>query len=67
MVDSLPIGGRVIDFALEPNKLTEFTAIRLSDWYAPLAPGKYELTMQHRLTKKWLPQGSNTVKFEVVP
>jgi len=65
--DSPPIGVRVIAFALEPNKLTEFTVVRLSDWYAPLVPGKYDLTMRTRLIWNWLPQGSNTVKFEVIP
>lgn len=61
------IGTRVIITELPPDQPTVVTVIHLSDWYAPLASGKYELTMQHRLTKKWLPQGSNTVKFEIVP
>ncbi|MGI8655111.1 MAG: hypothetical protein ACR2LC_07825 [Pyrinomonadaceae bacterium] len=65
--DSPTIGVRVIETALPPNQPTTVTVIHLSDWYEPLALGKYELTMQHRLTKKWLPQGSNTVKFEIVP
>ncbi len=65
--DNPPIGFRVIFVALEPNKLTEFNVVHLSDWYAPLTLGKYELTMKNRLTKNWLPQGSNKVKFEIVP
>ncbi len=65
--DSPSIGVRVIETDLPPDQPTIVTVIHLSDWYAPLAPGKYELTMQHRLTKKWLPQGSDTVKFEIVP
>lgn len=40
---------RVDAWELEPLKPQAVATLDLSDWYGPLAPGVYRLTLQHRL------------------
>lgn len=52
---------------LQPNKTRVIQTIDLSDWYEPLAPGNYQLTMQYR--PEWIGEWitSPPVTFEVTP
>lgn len=52
---------------LQPNKTRVIQTIDLSDWYEPLAPGSYQLTIRYRpgLVGNWV--ASPPVTFEVTP
>lgn len=52
---------------LEPNKPQLIGSVNLGDWYDPLVPGTYTLTLKHRLDagESWLELPPIT--FEIVP
>lgn len=62
-----PVIGSMATYRLEPGIPQRVWALRLSDWYGPLEPGRYSLTLWHRFWGKEKPAKSNTVTFEIVP
>ena len=54
-------------YELKPSQSIRVGLVSLDDWYGPLEPGRYELTLQHRFMGKEQPAESNTVTFEVLP
>ena len=59
--------GSMRSYELKPNQAIRVGLVSLNDWYGPLEPGHYELTLQHRFLGKEQPAESNTVTFEVLP
>lgn len=50
---------------LHPDEPVQIETIDLSDWYAPLDPGTYELSIKHRFRDEWVE--SSLLEFEVEP
>lgn len=52
---------------LEPNQQKSIGILNLEDWYEPLQPGHYQLTLKHRFEpgQDWVE--SSSITFEVVP
>jgi len=52
---------------LLPGKEYEWSSVRLEEWYKPLGPGRYQLTIRRRFAwdGDWLE--SNPVIFEILP
>lgn len=52
---------------LYPDKPQSIGVLKLSNWYEPLEPGTYELTIKNRLTRrgKWIE--APTMTFKVIP
>ncbi len=50
-----------------PNREYDWLALRLTDWYRPLRPGRYQLIVR----KRFVPNGdwaeSNALTFDVIP
>jgi hypothetical protein len=59
--------GSSVGFPLLPDIPYQFGYLVLKDWYEPLEPGHYELTLKHRFGTKRRPVESNTAAFEVLP
>lgn len=59
--------GSMRSYELRPNQAIRVGMVSLNNWYGPLEPGHYELTLQHRFLGKEQPAESNTVTFEVLP
>jgi hypothetical protein len=59
--------GSSIGFPLLPDRPYQFGYLALKDWYEPLEPGHYELTLKHRFGTKRRPVESNRATFEVLP
>ena len=56
------------DLFMEPNTTCCSMGTRLSDWFGPLAPGKYRLTVRHRfeINGPWTAESAPMV-FEILP
>lgn len=65
--DNGPITISVITIVLEPNVRTGVDILDLRNWYDPLEPGHYELTVRWRFRHKGGLKEANKVMFEVVP
>lgn len=59
--------GPIISIPLEPGQLTGVHFLYLNQWYEPLEPGRYQLTVRYRFRMGGRTVDSNTVTFEVVP
>jgi hypothetical protein len=58
---------RVTGTTLQPNETMMVDFIDLADWYAPLEPGQYELTIKYRSRQHVKSVETNTIKFKIVP
>jgi hypothetical protein len=58
---------RLANIVLAPNESGSAETVILNDWYDPLEPGHYQLTVQHRFDEgdKWI--ASPSCVFEVLP
>lgn len=63
---SLPSGSSTA-FSLLPNQEYDWVALRLTDWYEPLSPGRYHLVVRKRFVLNGDWAESNQVTFEVMP
>lgn len=65
--ETQPHSGSVASFAVAPGEEKRWNIVRLDDWYDPLAPGRYQLTVKKRFTwdGDWVV--SNPVYFDVQP
>jgi hypothetical protein len=59
--------GSLTSIALAPGEEKEWNAVNLDDWYDPLKPGRYQLTVKKQFVSggDWVV--SNPVYFEVIP
>ena len=64
--DKDPFKGSIQVIKLEPNEQKLIGFIYLNDWYEPLQPGHYQLSLEHRFEpgQDWV--GSSSITFEVV-
>jgi len=58
---------RLANIVLAPNESGSAETVILNDWYHPLEPGHYQLTVQHRFDEgdKWI--ATPSYSFEVFP
>jgi hypothetical protein len=50
-----------------PNQEYDWVALRLTDWYEPLSPGRYQLVVRKRFVLNGDWAESNPVTFDVIP
>ena len=62
-----PGAGRVLSGGLNPGETVTVDHIDLADWYGPLEPVRYELTLEYRFRRGGQPVETNTITFEVAP
>jgi hypothetical protein len=62
-----PGSGRVLGGEVKPEETVMIDYIDLADWFGPLEPGQYELTIKYRFRHRGKPVETNTVTFEVIP
>lgn len=62
-----PISDSIRSVAVEPSQRVPVMSFDLNDWYGPIEPGRYELSIRYRFRLRGRPVESNTVTFEVIP
>lgn len=62
-----PSGTRVFGKTIQPNQTVGLDSMDLDDWYEPLQPGHYELTLKYRFRHRGPQVETNTTSFDVVP
>jgi len=65
--DKFYMMGSSVGYTLLPGRPLKIGSFDLKDWYEPLEPGHYELTLKFRFDGKRRPIESNTVTFDVLP
>ena len=59
--------GSLISIALAPGEEKQWNIVNLDDWYDPLKPGRYQLTVKKQFVRDGDWVVSNPVYFEVIP
>ncbi len=62
-----PGSGRIISGEIKPGETVTMDHIDLADWYDPLEPGQYQLTLKYRFRHRGQPVEVNMITFNVVP
>src|SRR5574341_359187 len=65
--ENKPHSGSVLSVTLRPGEENRWVFIDLDNWYEPLAPGRYKLTVRKQFVRDGDWVVSNPVYFEVIP
>lgn len=64
--ETIPLMSSTHGIKIPPYKQKEIAVLSLKDWYGELAPGFYDLTLQHNFRRGGPRLTSNTITFEIV-